>query len=179
MSLEEIESKQKKMMNTAAEMAKHPDDPDKILEMSAKLAEMGKDLEKTIKSFAASFGELPQGEEVRVELTKDQRERIAEKTGVPMELLTVRDRDGSFARAMPKRTKMEIERMAALQVTTKAVAKARDSAMKKLIQTLEDLNEPGLTQTIQEMKDDPTLQTTLKRQLAEEEARKERERGGG
>ena len=171
-SLEEIEAKQQKMANYALEMQNAADDPEKIMAMSAKMQEMGKELEKACKALAASFGDFSGGEDVRVELTKDQRERIAESTGVPMELLTVKDRDGSFAALMPKRTKDEIERIAAMHVTNKAVAKARDSAMKKLIQTLEDLNEPSLKEVIDEIKADPTLETLRKKQLADEEARK-------
>ena len=176
-SMEEIEAKQKKMIEMGLEMATITDDPDKIIAMAEKMQKMGKELEKACKALAASFGDLPEGEEVRVELTSDQRQRIAEATGVPMELLTVRDRDGTFKASMPKRQKGEIERIAALHVTSKAVKKARDSALNKLIKTLEDLNEPSLHETIELIKEDPTLQKLYDKQMADEKARKEGQSG--
>lgn len=172
-SMEEIEAKQKKMVALGMEMTEVKDDPDKLLEMTKKLQEMGKDLEKACKAFAASFGTLPEGEEVRVELTQDQRARIAEKTGVPMELLTVRDRDGTFKASMPKRQREEIERIASLHVTNKAVSKTRAKAFDKLVKTLEDLNEPTLQETIELIKKDPSLEELKQKQLTEERARKD------
>ena len=172
-SLEEIEAKQKKMVQMGLEMATISDDPDKVIAMGEKMVQMGKELERACQALADSYGTLSGGDEVRVELTKDQRARIAEATGVPMEILTVRDRDGSFNASMPERQKDEIERIAAMHVTNKAVKKARTAAIDKLIKTFEDLIEPSLQETIDLMKEDPTLQTLLKKQLADEKARKE------
>lgn len=172
-SMEEIEAKQKKMVALGLQMTEIKDDPDKLAEMTKKMQELGKDLEKACKSLAASFGTLPEGEEVRIELTKDQRARIAEATGVPMEILTVRDRDGTFKSSMPKRQLQEIERIAALHVTGKAISKTRAKATDKLVKSLEDLNEPTLEETIDLIKKDPSLEELKQKQLADERARKD------
>lgn len=176
-SLDEIQAKQQKMLNYAQDMQKHADDPEKVLAMADRLVEMGKELEKAALSFAASFGTLPQGAEVRVELTKDQRARVAEATGVPVEMLVYRDSDGTFTAGMPKRNPEEIEALAAAQVAGRAIKKAKDDAIKKLIKTLEDLNEPTLEPVIEEIKKDPTLQGLLEKQLAAERERKANQGG--
>lgn len=171
-SMEEIEAKQKKMAALGMEMTEVTD-TDKLAEMAKKMQEMGKELEKTCKALAASFGTFPEGEEVRVELTADQRARLVEATGVPMELLTVHDRDGTFKASMPTRQKAEIERIAALHMTGKAVSKTRAKSVDKLVKTLEDLNEPSLQETIDLIKKDPSLDELKKKQLADERARKD------
>ena len=163
-SAEDLMSKHERAVKAALALQKKTD-PKELLEGAAKILEMTQELEAAGKRFEAQFGDL-RGTEERVVLTPEQRENIAESTGVAMEMLVVRDRDGAFARAMPTTDRATIERMAARQAAAIASRKAKASAVESLVKQLEKLNEPSLEPVIAAIKEDPTLEL-LARQQAE------------
>jgi hypothetical protein len=177
MSLEELQARQAKVAKAAADLEKVKDDPAALLEKAAQIAEMTKDLERA--ALGLVKGLAPEGgAEERVVLTPDQRERIAESTGVAMEVLVVRDGDGSFARAMPGMQKAIIERLAARQATESATKKAKRDAIEKLIKQLKSLNVDGLAPIIKSIEDDPSLED-LQEKMKEFAADEKAKHGGG
>jgi hypothetical protein len=165
MGMEEIEARQKKIAKAAMELGKLADDPKALLARAAEIGKEAKELEKAANRFAEEIDAKIGGKEEVVVLTPDQRERVAQTTGVAMETLVVRDRDGSFARAMPSTQKMIIERMANQQATAIAVKKARRDAIDKLIKQLRKIEAPGIDEIIQAIEDDPTLEKLSKQQM--------------
>src|SRR5438105_4667003 len=114
--LEEIERKQASAAKLAMEMVDEKD-PERLKEMAASILERTQALEKMARGLEAAL--TPQGntgQEVRVELTKDQRERIAEQTGVGVEVVVIHDSDQKkWSKDMPKTEPREIEKLAAKQ----------------------------------------------------------------
>jgi hypothetical protein len=163
-TMDEVISKQERATKAAVALSKKTD-PEELRAGAEKLKEMTDDLEKACKRLQAEFGGAT-GHEERVVLTPDQRERLAESTGVPMDMLVVQDRDGSFGRRMPTTDKATIERMAALQATAIAEKKARTAAIDKVIKQLEKLDVPELQPIIDSMRKDPTLVDLAKQQAA-------------
>lgn len=166
MGLEEIEAKQKKMARMAQELGDLKDDPKALLEKAAQLTVMAKELQKSALKFAGEFGNQSGGKEEVVVLTPDQRQRVAETTGVAMETLVVFDTDGKFAKAMPSTQKMIIERMANQQATVIATKKAKREAVDKMVKQLKKLDAPGLDEIIAAIEADPSLEKVSKQQIA-------------
>ena len=165
MGLAELQAKQEKLVKATAALANLADDPKALLERSAEIAEMAKEFQKAALRLSEELDPKGSGgrEEVVV-LTPDQRERVAQSTGVAMETLVVRDADGSFARAMPSQQKMVIERMAYRQATQLAAKKAKREAVEKLVKQLKKLDDPGLEDLIRSIEDDPSLETMARQQ---------------
>ena len=165
MGIEEIEAKQKKIAKAAMDLGKLVDDPKALLEKAAQIGKDAKELETAANRLSEEVDARTGGKEETVVLTPDQRERVAQTTGVAMETLVVRDRDGSFARAMPSTQKMIIERMANQQATVIAVKKARRDALDKLVKQLRKLDAPGMEDIIKAIEDDPSLEKLTKQQM--------------
>ncbi len=167
-SAEEILSKHQRMAKAALKINEIKD-PKEILEQAEKLREMGKELEAACKRFEEATG-VKGGPEERVVLTDDQRKRLAESTGVPMDMLVVRDPTGQFRSAMPTTDRATIERMAAVQAAEIAVRKAKAKAVEDLIKSLEKMDLPELQPIIDAIKADPTLKLLEKQQMEAAEA---------
>src|SRR5436309_7699536 len=91
MSLEDIQKKQAAMARKAASLVDEKD-PEKILEVAAKLQADALDLEKACRNLEAAL--LPpdfEGKETVVKLTPDQKARITEQTGVGIEVVHLHD----------------------------------------------------------------------------------------
>jgi hypothetical protein len=162
---DELLARQQRLVKVAKDLENYKDDPKKLMEKAAEFSKMAGELEVAAKRFEANFAQQG-GAEERVVLTSDQRERLAEVTGTPMEMLVVRDPDGSFAKAMPGMQKMIIERMAAKQATASQTKKATRTALDKLVKQLKGLGVPELDPVIEAIEADPTLEK-LKEQQAE------------
>jgi hypothetical protein len=163
-TMDEVISKQERATKAAIALSKKTD-PEELRAGAEKLKEMTDDLEKACKRLQAEFAGGT-GHEERVVLTPDQRERLAESTGVPMDMLVVQDRDGSFGRRMPTTDRATIERMAALQAAAITEKKAKTAAVEKLIKQLEKLEVPELQPIIDSIRKDPTLADLVKQQEA-------------
>jgi hypothetical protein len=177
-SAEEVISKQQRLVKAALALEEKKNDPKALLEAAAKVAEMGKELEKSAKRLEAEFAGTA-GPEERVVLLPDQRQRLAEVTGVAMDMLVVTDRDGAFARAMPTTDRATIERMAARQAAEIAIKKAKQGAIDNLVKELEKLGVPELEPVIAAIKADPTLKLLVKQQEEAAAELKARTEGAG
>src|SRR5712671_2609156 len=92
--LAELQKKQAEAASFAIRMADEKD-PDRLKQMAeqlqAKCADLGK-MAKALEAAVAPAG--PSGPETRVVLTPEQRQRVAEQTGVGVEVVTLRDVPG-------------------------------------------------------------------------------------
>src|SRR5579872_2582634 len=89
--LEELQRKQSDAAKFAMKMVDEKD-PERLKEMAEQLQARCKDLEKMALGMEAALTpQEPTGQEVRVVLTPDQKKRIAEQTGVGVEMVTLHD----------------------------------------------------------------------------------------
>jgi hypothetical protein len=90
-----------------------------------------------------------------VALTAEQRGRIAEQTGVAVEVVTLRDTaDRAWSKEMPKVEPREVEAMAAKQAAAARLRAETRTQAESLIRELEKLNVPELADTIAELRRD-------------------------
>jgi chromosome segregation ATPase len=100
----------------------------------------------------------PSGPETRVALTPEQRKRIAEQTGVGVEVVTLRDAPGrTWSRQMSGAQPRDIEAAAAQHAARSRLIAETRSRVEKIIRELEQLEVPELADTIAELRRDPSL----------------------
>ena len=134
-------------------------DPKALMEMAEQLQARCKDLEKMARGLEAALAPKEnQGEEVRVQLTPDQKKRIAETTGVGVEVVVLHDTAKKpWSKTMPKIEPREIERLAAVQAAESKLISETRTQVEKIIKQLKALNVPEIAETIAELEKDPTL----------------------
>jgi hypothetical protein len=156
--LEELQRKQADAAKFAMKMVDEKD-PERLKEMAEQLQARCKELAKMAHGIEAAFtppgGE---GEEVRVMLTPAQKARIAEQTGVGVEVVTLRDsKQRMWSKDMPRIEPREIEKMAAKQAAASRLQSETRDQVEKIIKQLKALNVPELEDTIRDLEKDPTL----------------------
>ena len=160
MSLEDLQRQQANAAKAAMKLTEETD-PERILEMAGEIQARCKDLEKAAKALAATVApQEPTGQEVRVTLTPDQKQRITEQTGVGVEVVTVYDsKKKMWSRDLPlgKIEPREIEKMAAQQAAQSKLISETRSQVEKIIKQLKALNVPEIADQIAELEKDPTL----------------------
>jgi hypothetical protein len=156
--LAELEREQAEAAKFALKMVEEKD-PERLKEMAEQLQERCKDLEKMAKGMEAAWApEGSEGGETHVVLTKEQRERIAEQTGVGIEVVTLMDTpERKWAQQMPTAEPHLIEKMAAKQAAQSRLIQETRTQVEKIIKQLEALNVPEIADQIAELKRDPTL----------------------
>jgi hypothetical protein len=155
---EEIQRKHAEAAGFAMKMVDEKD-PEKLKEMAEQLQQKCAALAKMAKGLEAALTPPgPTGPEVRVMLTAEQRARVAEATGVGVEMVTVHDSPQKvWSKEMPRLRPGEIEKLAAKQATASRLQSETRKAVEKIIKDLEKLNVPELAETIADLKKDPTL----------------------
>ena len=156
--LAELQKKHAEAASFASRMAEEKD-PERLKQMAeqlqAKCAELGK-MAKALEAAVAPV--VPSGPETRVVLTPEQRQRIAEQTGVGVEVVTLQDVPGrSWSREMATLRPRDIEAAAAKQAARSRLIAETRSRVEKIIRELEALEVPELAETIAELRRDPTL----------------------
>jgi hypothetical protein len=156
--LDELQRKQADAAKFAMKMVDEKD-PERLKEMAEQLQARCADLEKMARSIEkAASPPGAEGNEVRVLLTPDQRERVAESTGVGVEMVVLRDsKQRMWSKEMPRVEPREIEKLAARQAAASKLQSETRTQVEKIIRQLEALNVPELQETIAELKRDPTL----------------------
>jgi hypothetical protein len=156
--MDDLQKKQGDAAKLAQRMAKETD-PEKMKEMAQELQNRTDSLRKMAMSIAGHYA--PQGSsgpETRVMLTPAQKERIAEQTGVGVEMVTLHDTpDAKWSKKMTTIEPREIERMAGLQAAESRLISDTRTQVEKIIKILEKQNVPELQETIEQLKADPTL----------------------
>ena len=158
-SLDELQKKQADTAKLAKKMLDEKDNPDALIEMAAKIGEKTQELLKMAKGIEAALGPKEnQGPEVRVQLTPDQKKRIAESTGVGVEVVVLHDTAKKpWSKEMPKVEPHIIERLAAQQAAESKLVSETRKEVEKVIKQLKALNVPEIADAIAELERDPTL----------------------
>lgn len=156
--LEEIERKQAEAARLAGELVEEKD-PERVMAIAKGIQERAAELERMALGLMAALAPADAGgEEVRVLLTPEQRERITEQTGVGVEMVTLRDsKSRMWSKEMPKVDPREIERLAAKQAADSKLAAETRKQVEAIIRKLEALDVPELKETIENLRRDPTL----------------------
>src|SRR5207237_10696039 len=101
----------------------------------------------------AAAGPAGGGAETRGVLTGEQRKRIADQTGVGVEVVTLRDTSGrAWSKSMGSVEPREIEAMAARQAAVSRLKAETRTRVEKIIQELEKLAIPELADTIADLR---------------------------
>jgi hypothetical protein len=181
MDIDELVAKQNALGPLAERMANEKD-PDEILRLAAQLTAKAKELEKAALAIAAAAtppGPRNVGGELRIQLTPDQRKRVAEQTGVGVETLELSGAEAQAWELKMQTMQKHIVERRALQIAANRIA---DAAMKKtvkdVIELMENIPDPPdeVKEAIQVLKEEgqPGLEELAKRQVARAEAAKQR-----
>jgi hypothetical protein len=155
--LDDLQRKQADLARSAAKMANEKD-PDALLKLAESIQERAAGLERMAKNIAAAAtpGAGNTGPSTTVVLTRDQRERIAEATGIGLETVTVHDtRELKFSKDMSKIRPGAIEKLATLQAGQMKLEVEVKAAVEKLLKKLRSYERPELQETIDELARDP------------------------
>lgn len=151
-SLDDLRRKQADAAHLAMQMVGETD-PERLGELTAQLQERCGELEKMVRGMEAAGPAEVRGAEVRVQLTPAQRERIAEQTGVGVEVVTLRDSaQRRWSKEMPRVEPREIEKLAAKQAAQSRLQSETRTRVERIIRELEALNLPELEPTLAELR---------------------------
>jgi len=156
--LAELQRKHADAARFAAGMVEEKD-PQRIQQMAeqlqARCAELGR-MARALEAEATPPG--PAGGETRVVLSAEQRQRIAEQTGVGIEAVTLRDTpERSWSSQMPAVEPRQVEAMAAREAAASRLRSETRAQVEKIVRELEKLDVPELAETIAQLRRDPTL----------------------
>jgi hypothetical protein len=134
-SLEEIERKQKSMQPLLEQLAQETN-ADRVQELGKQIAAMAQELAQMGKGLEKAFAQSKGSGETRVALTKDQRQRVAEATGIAIDTLVLEGAD-IWDPQMPKMTSATIERLAMASVADRKLKEEKRRAVKDILKQLE------------------------------------------
>jgi transposase len=142
-SVEEIQRKQAKMVEKAEALAEKTD-ANEIIEAAKKLTEDAKELERMAKGLEKAFAPPPGAVgNTRVLLTAEQRQRIAEATGLGMEVVIMPGNSAELNASMRTMDPAKVEAEALKQVAERVLVLERRKALTKIIKQLEkEIPEP-------------------------------------
>ena len=157
--LADIERRQKEIAEMAKRLVDEKDVPE-IQRIGKEIAAKARELQKAALALAAAVtpdAGRNQGGETRVVLTKDQRQRIAEQTGVALDTLVIAEDAAGWARRMPGTEKRIIEQRALAQAARSIVSEEKEKRIKKMIKELEAIPDPTpeVQGVINQLREDP------------------------
>lgn len=134
-SLEDVERKQKSIQPLLEQIAQETN-PDRVQELGKQIAQMAQELAQMAAGVEKAYAQTKGNGETRVLLTKEQRERVAEATGVPLEALVLQGAD-VWDPQMPKMSPATIERLAMASVADRKLKEEKRKAVKSILKQLE------------------------------------------
>jgi len=134
-SLEDVERKQKSIQPLLEQIAQETN-PDRVQELGKQIAQMAQELAHMAAGVEKAYAQAKGNGETRVLLTKDQRERVAEATGVPLEALVLQGAD-VWDPQMPKMSPATIERLAMASVADRKLKEEKRKAVNSILKQLE------------------------------------------
>jgi hypothetical protein len=135
-SYEEIQRKQNAMKPLLEDLATERN-ADRVQQLGKQLAEMAQELARMADGLQSAYAQTSGGTgETRIVLTKEQRERIAEATGVALDVLVLKPAD-VWDPQVPKMTPDIIERLAMASVADRKLKDERRKAAKHIVSELE------------------------------------------
>jgi hypothetical protein len=152
--LAQLLEKQADAAGLATRMAEEKD-PQRLHEMAEQLRARCAELAQMARALEARFAPGATGAETRVALTPEQRARIAEQTGVGMEVVTLRDTaDRPWSRQIARLEPREVEAMAAKQAAESRLRMETRRQVEQIVGELEKLDVPELAETIAALRRD-------------------------
>src|SRR5438132_7825968 len=147
-----LQKKQAEAASFALRMAEEKD-PDRLKAMAEQLQARCAELGGMAKGLEAALAPAGGGAETRVVLTAEQRKRIADQTGVGVEVVTLRDTSGrAWSKSMGSVEPREVEAMGARQAAVSRLKAETRTRVEKIIQELEKLAIPELADTIADLR---------------------------
>jgi len=134
-NLEKIERKQKSMQPLLEQIARETN-ADRVQELGNQLAGMAQELAQMAKGLEKAYAPARGSGETRVVLTKDQRQRVAEATGVALDTLVL-DGAETWDPQMPKMSSATVERLAMASVADRKLKEEKRKAVKAILKELE------------------------------------------
>lgn len=158
--LAELQKRQAEAAQIAARMAQEQD-PDRILALAAEVQKRAAEIEKMGRAFEAGLAPAAaSGGSIEVALTRDQKERVTQQTGVGVERVTLHDARGRvWARdfALGKVHPREVEKEAAKEAARLRLIAQTRQQVEAIAAQLEALNVPELDAVVADLRRDPTL----------------------
>jgi hypothetical protein len=157
--LDELVKKQNEFAAAAEKMASETD-PKVLEQMTAALTERAAAIGRMAKNIAAA--NTPESESTglatTVQLTKEQRQRITEKTGIGIESIVVHDtRERKYSKEMDKVSPREIEKIATQQAAEMKLEVEAKAAVETLLKQLRSYERPELEEIIEKLARDPLI----------------------
>ena len=134
-SLQEIERKQKSMQPLLEQIAQETN-ADRVQELGKQIAQMAQELGQMAAGLERTYAQSKGSGETRIALTKDQRERVAEATGVALDTLVLQGAD-IWDPQMPSMSPATVERLAMASVAERKLKEEKRKAVKAILKELE------------------------------------------
>ena len=134
-SLEEIERKQKSMQPLLEQIARETD-AERVQELGKQIAQMAQELGQMAAGLESVYAQSKGSGETRIALTKEQRERVAEATGVALDTLVLQGAD-TWDPQMPSMSPATVERLAMASVADRKLKEEKRKAVKAILKELE------------------------------------------
>jgi hypothetical protein len=134
-TLEEIERKQKSVQPLLEQLAQETN-ADRVQELGKQIAAITGELARMAHGLEKAYAQARGSGETRVALTKDQRQRVAEATGVALDTLVLEGSE-TWDPQMPTMSPATIERLAMASVADRKLKEEKRRAAKEIVKQLE------------------------------------------
>jgi len=134
-SLEEIERKQKSMQPLLEQIAQETN-AERVQELGKQIAQMAQELAQMASGLEKAYAQSKGSGETRVLLTQEQRERVAEATGVALDTLVLQGAE-TWDPQMPRMSPATIERLAMASVADRKLKEEKRKAVKAILEELD------------------------------------------
>src|SRR5712691_11429198 len=139
-SLEDIQRKQHELEQLAQQIAQEKD-VQRIQEIAQRMQGAAQEVLRMGRALEASYAREEESGETRVVLTKGQRQRVAEATGVALDTLVLPGSESWVAR-MPRTSPATIERLAMASVADRTFREAKRKQAEAILKELEAIPDP-------------------------------------
>ena len=134
-TLEEVERKQKSMQPLLEQIAQETN-AERVQELGKQIAQMAQELGHMAAGLEKAYAQTKGSGETRVLLTQEQRERVAEATGVALDTLVLQGAE-TWDPQMPRMSPATIERLAMASVADRKLKEEKRKAVKAILEELD------------------------------------------
>ena len=134
-TLEDIERKQKSMQPLLEQIAQETN-ADRVQELGQRIADMARELGQMAAGLEKAYARAAGDGQTRVVLTKEQRQRVAEATGVTLDTLVLEGKQ-TWDPQMPTMSPATIERLAMASVAARKLDEEKRNAARAVVKQLE------------------------------------------
>ncbi len=134
-SLEDIERKQKSIQPLLEQIARETN-ADRVQELGKQIAQAAQELGQMAAGLEKTYAQSKGSGETRVVLTKEQRARVADATGVALDTLVLQGAE-TWDPQMPKMSSATVERLAMASVADRKLKEEKRKAVKDILKQME------------------------------------------